>query len=67
MTNPFVLELLRQLLRWLSVWLIAAGLPAPLAAVLEHPETAAITAGLISLALAETGWLIAKMRQWLAR
>lgn len=67
MSNPFVLELLRQLLRWLAVWLIGVGFPAPVAVVLEHPEAAAFAAGLISLALAETGWLISKVRQWLAR
>lgn len=65
--SPLALELLRQLLRWLGIWLVAAGVPEPLARLLEHPEAAAFVGGLISIAIAETGWLIAKVRQWLAR
>ena len=70
MSASLILEIIRQLLRWLSVYLLAAGVPEPLAAFVENPEVAQYLAAAISLALADTGWLIVKFKQfraWLAK
>lgn len=61
------LELVRQILRLLGLWLVTMGLPADLAKLLDHPDAAALTMGLISYALAEMGWIGAKWRHWRAR
>ena len=63
MQPSFILELARQLLRWLSIWLISVGLPEPVAALLEHPEFVAQLAAAVSLSLADGGWLVVKAKQ----
>jgi hypothetical protein len=70
MPTSLILEFIRQMLRWLSVYLLAAGVPEPLAKFLEHPEVVQYVAAMVSLALADTGWLIVKVKQlraWLAK
>jgi hypothetical protein len=55
-------EIVRQLLRLLGLLLVTTQwVPAPVAAALEHPETVAFVTGLISYALADTGWLMSKL------
>jgi hypothetical protein len=66
MPSSFVLELVRQLLRWLSVWLISVGLPEPLAALVQDPEFVANVAAAISLSIAEGGWVVVKAKQFRA-
>ena len=61
--NPLTMELIRQALRWVGVWLMTTGLvPAEVAALFDDPETAAFVAGVVSYALAETGWLASKVK-----
>ncbi len=68
MTNPFVLELVRQVLRWAGVWLMTTGiLPPHLVELVDDPETAAFVSGMVSYALAEAGWITAKVRAWLRK
>ena len=61
--TPFILELIRQVLRWLGVYLMTIGLPAEMAGLLEHPEVVQMLAGAVSYALADGGWLMAKWKQ----
>jgi hypothetical protein len=59
MTN----ELIRQALRLLGMVLVASGwLPQPIADAMEHPETVAVVAGIVSYAIAEVAWLASKAR-----
>ena len=68
MTNPLVLEFVRQALRWLGVWLMTTGiLPPQLAELVDDPQTVAFVSGLLSYAIAEAGWIMAKLRAWWAR
>ena len=62
--NPLVLEIIRQILRWLGVWLMTVGVPSELAALFDHPAAVDFVAGVILYAMADTGWLMAKWRQW---
>ena len=55
-------ELLRQVLRWLGVYLATVGLPEPLAALVSDPQTVSLVAAAISYGLADTGWLMKKIR-----
>ena len=63
MSNALALELTRQLLRWLSIYLIGLGLPADLAALVAHPDIVANVAATAFLMLAETGWIMTKIRK----
>lgn len=63
MHPSIVLELTRQLLRWLSVYLLGFGLPPGLVGIVEHPEFVAQIAAAISLGLADGGWLVVKAKQ----
>jgi len=62
--SPFAMEIIRQCLRWLAVYLVALGLPASIQPLFEHPEAAAVVAAAISYLLADTGWLVSKVRSW---
>jgi hypothetical protein len=64
MTPALTLEITRQLLRWLSIALIAWGLPPELAALVQHPDVAAQAAATVALLLAESGWMVSKWRAW---
>lgn len=64
MSAAITLEIVRQLLRWLSVYLLGFGMPAEVAALFEHPEIVNGIAAAISLGLAEGGWLIVKVKQF---
>lgn len=61
-----MLELTRQALRWLSIYLISLGLPAQIAAAFDSPALAAEVLATVSLALAEGGWLVVKAKQFRA-
>lgn len=66
--SSLYLEFVRQMLRWLALYLLGIGMPEPLAAFVENPEFVAYVAATLSLALAEGGWLITKwkqLRNWL--
>lgn len=62
--TPFATELSRQLLRWLGLYLVAAGLPETMRPLFEHPQAVAFVAGLLSYGLAEAGWLLSRLRRW---
>ena len=64
--NPLALELIRQLLRWLGVWLMTVGVPEELAGLTTHEDFVFAVAGAIMYAVADTGWLVAKWRQFRA-
>ncbi len=69
MPSSLTLELTRQVLRWLCLYLVGFGLPPELARIVEHPEFVAQVAAAISLGLADGGWLVVKAKQfrlWLA-
>ena len=60
--HPLVMELVRQALRWLGVWLMTTGkVPAEVAALVDDAGTTEFVIGLISYGIAETGWLITKL------
>lgn len=61
--HPLAMELIRQALRWLGVWLMTAGvLPAELAAMVDDAGTTEFVIGVVSYGIAEAGWLAAKLR-----
>ena len=64
MNNALVLELTRQLLRWLSIYLVGVGLPDGLAALVAHPDVVENVAATLLMMLAETGWIMTKIRKW---
>jgi hypothetical protein len=65
MTSQLAYELIRQALRWVGFYLAAVGLPDEYAATFQDPAfVQAIGGGLI--AIAESGWLAAKWRQFRA-
>lgn len=66
MPQSFLLELVRQVLRWISIYLIGVGLPEPIAVTLDNPELAAEIAAAITLSLADGGWLVVKAKQFRA-
>jgi hypothetical protein len=61
--SPFAFELVRQLLRWLTIYLIGVGLPPDTVDFLGNPETVNFVGAILSLALAETGWVASKLRR----
>lgn len=62
--TPFATELSRQLLRWLGLYLVAAGLPETMRPLFENPQAVSFVAGIISYGLAEAGWLLSRLRRW---
>lgn len=65
MNSQLVFELTRQFLRWAGIYLIGIGLPEEYAASFTDPAfVQAVGGGLI--AMAESGWLAAKWRQFRA-
>ena len=64
--NPLLLELIRQALRWLGVWLMTIGVPEGVANLTAHEDVIVGVAGFISYAVADGGWIVAKWRQWRA-
>ena len=60
---PIYAELIRQALRWLGVWLMTAGvLPPLLADMVADSSTSEFVIGLVSYAIAEGWWGLAKVR-----
>jgi hypothetical protein len=62
--NPLVLELVRQVLRWLCVWLMTVGVPDEVIGLTANEDFIVGVAGLVMYLIADTGWLAAKWRQW---
>ena len=70
MMNPLVLEIVRQGLRWLGVWLMTVGIPEEIAGLTTHEDAVLGVAGFVMYLVADTGWLAAKWHQfkeWRAR
>jgi hypothetical protein len=62
--SPLAMELIRQALRWIGVWLMTTNLlPPSVAELVDDPETVALVAGFVSYALAEIGWIGSKVRK----
>lgn len=64
MTNALVLELIRQGLRWAGVWLMTIGVPENIAGLTTHEDAVAAVAGAVMYAVADTGWLAVKWKQF---
>ncbi len=65
--NAVVLEIVRQFLRWLGLALInLPWVPDAFVALTGNEEVILWLTGLVSYALADTGWLVAKWRQFRA-
>lgn len=56
------LEITRIILRYLAVVLLTIGAPPALVEPLGDPALVSMIAGLASVALAEGGWLMTKLR-----
>jgi len=63
MSSALILELVRQVLRWGGIYLVGIGLPDEYAATFTDPAFVQIVGGLL-LSIAESGWLVAKWRQF---
>lgn len=61
-----VLELVRQMARWLVILLLGFGVPDSLAKLIENPELVANVAAALVLAFSEGGWTIVKFKQFKA-
>ena len=63
--NPLFLELIRQGLRLLGVALMnIPWVPSSFVALTSNEEVILWAAGVVSYAIADTGWLMTKYRQW---
>lgn len=62
--NPLALEILRQVLRWLGVWLMTVGVPEEIAGLTMHEDFVLAVAGAVMYAVADTGWLMVKWKQF---
>lgn len=58
--NPVYLEIARILLRYAGAALLLVGLPEESVGWVANPDFVSLVAGLLSLALAEGGWLASK-------
>jgi hypothetical protein len=67
MMNPLFLEIVRQVLRWLGVWLMTVGVPESIAGLTANEDAILGVAGLLMYLVADTGWLAAKWRAWQGR
>lgn len=56
--NPLFLELVRQCLRWVGVWLMTVGVPEEVASLTSRQDFIVFVAGLVSYAAADTGWAV---------
>lgn len=68
--TPFFLELVRQFLRWVGVWLMTIGIPENVAGLTAHEDAIMGVVGFVAYLVADGGWLAAKWRQfqvWRAR
>lgn len=64
MMQPIVLEIVRQVLRWLGVWLMTIGVPESIAGLTSHEDVIMGVVGFVMYAIADTGWIAAKWKQW---
>lgn len=64
--NPLAMELIRQVLRWLGVWLMTIGVPESIAGLTTHEDAVLGVAGFIMYLVADTGWLAVKWKQFRA-
>lgn len=61
--DPLAQELIRQVLRWLGVWLMTTGwLPDQVAALVSDAGTTEFVIGAVSYAIAEGWWLKGKVK-----
>lgn len=61
--SPLFLELVRQFLRWVGVWLMTIGVPESIAGLTTHEDAVMAVIGAAMYATAETGWLATKWNQ----
>ncbi len=64
--SPLFLELVRQFLRWLGVWLMTIGVPESIAELTTHEDAVMAVIGAAMYATADTGWLATKWKQFQA-
>lgn len=61
--TPLWHELIRQVLRWLGVWLMTAGwLPAPMAEMVSDVGTSEFVIGVVSYLIADVLWAAKKAK-----
>ena len=68
--NPLLLELIRQGLRWLGVWLMTIGVPESIVQLTGQEDVIMGIAGFVMYAIADTSWLVTFWRRckaWWAR
>lgn len=64
--SPWFLELVRQFMRWVGVWLMTIGVPESIATLTSHEEAIMGVVGFVLYATAEGGWLASKWKQFKA-
>lgn len=64
--TPVVLEIVRQVLRWIGVWLMTVGVPDELVGLTSNEDFIDGVTGFIMYALADAGWLVVKWKQFWA-
>lgn len=63
LTSPWFLELVRQFMRWVGVWLMTIGVPESIASMTTHEDAIAGVVGFCLYVTADTGWLASKWAQ----
>lgn len=67
MGNALTLELVRQAMRLLGVWLMTIGVPKSLAIMTTSEDAIVAVTGLIMYAIADGSWLVTKWKQFRER
>jgi hypothetical protein len=68
--SPIFLELVRQFLRWVGVWLMTIGVPESIVGLTANEDAVMGVVGFIMYLVADAGWLEVKWKQfkeWRAR
>jgi hypothetical protein len=63
LTSPWFLELVRQFMRWVGVWLMTIGVPESLAGMTSHEDAVMGVVGFCIYLTADGGWLASKWKQ----
>ncbi len=66
LTSQWFLELVRQFMRWVGVWLMTIGIPEPIAAMTAHDDAVMGVVGFCIYLTADGGWLASKWKQFKA-
>ena len=62
--SPLFLELVRQFMRWVGVWLMTIGVPESIAGLTTREDAIMGVIGFFMYLTAETGWLAVKWKQF---